>query len=141
MNQRDFGTTSLAAAVAASFPASQTVAAVLNAFTRVSADVNAVLGDDAEIATAFWHRYAEHNMLLTVSWKIDTDRTERIRWLRDYWAMLEPHTYGVYTNDLHQSNLRQYTNYRDNLERLTTLKNQYDPGILFRLNANIPPSV
>jgi len=94
----------------------------------------------AEDATAFAHRYSEHNMLLSVVWPIDSDPTERVRWLKEYWAALEPHTYGFYTNDLHQSDLGVRANYRDNAERLTALKNQYDPANLFRLNANIPPS-
>ncbi len=32
-------------------------------------------------------------------------------------------------------------NYQVNYERLLQVKNQYDPGNLFRLNANINPSV
>jgi FAD/FMN-containing dehydrogenase len=99
------------------------------------------IGRIAEDATAFAHRYSEHNMLLSISWPVDSDPTERIAWARAYWDELEPHTFGYYTNDLHQSNVRGYTNYRDNLERLITLKNRYDPKNLFRLNANIPPSV
>lgn len=98
------------------------------------------IGRVAEDATAFAHRYAEHNMLLGVRWPIDRDPTEQIRWLKEYWSTLEPHTQGFYTNDLHESGSRLHSNYRGNLERLVALKDQYDPGNLFRLNANIPPS-
>ena len=98
------------------------------------------IGRIAESATAFAHRYSEHNMILAVRWPVDSDPTESIRWLKDYWATLEPHTYGYYTNDLHQSDARAHANYRGNLERLVELKNQYDPDNLFRLNANIQPS-
>ncbi|MDX1405012.1 MAG: FAD-binding oxidoreductase [Woeseiaceae bacterium] len=99
------------------------------------------IGRIAEDATAFAHRYSEHNMLLSVSWPVDSDPTERIAWARAYWAELEPHTFGFYTNDLLQSNVPGYANYRDNLDRLVTLKNKYDPKNLFRLNANIRPTV
>ena len=96
----------------------------------------------AEDATAFAHRYSEHNMLLSVGWPIDSDPTDHIRWLKDYWATLLPHTKGFYTNDLHdEAERRLRAAYGDNLERLVALKNQYDPDNLFRLNANIPPSV
>ena len=96
----------------------------------------------AEDATGFPHRDAEHNMLLSVGWPIDSDPTENIRWLKDYWATLQPHTIGFYTNDLHDESVRRIrANYRGNLERLVKLKNRYDPHNLFRLNANILPSV
>jgi FAD/FMN-containing dehydrogenase len=32
-------------------------------------------------------------------------------------------------------------NYRGNYDRLVRIKNKYDPGNLFRLNANVQPSV
>ena len=99
------------------------------------------IGRIAEDATAFAHRYSEHNMLLSVSWPIDTDPTEHMAWARDYFAALEPHISGYYTNDLLQSNVPGYANYRDNLERLVALKNKYDPANLFKLNANIKPTV
>jgi FAD/FMN-containing dehydrogenase len=99
------------------------------------------IGRIAEDATAFAHRYSEHNMLMSVSWPVDTDPTDHIAWARAYWAELEPHISGYYTNDLLQSNVPGYANYRDNLARLVVVKNKYDPGNLFRLNANIKPTV
>lgn len=96
----------------------------------------------AEDATAFANRTAEHNMLLSVGWPIDSDPTDHISWLKDYWATLLPHTEGFYANDLSDESIRRISaNYRGNLERLVELKNKYDPDNLFRLNANIPPSV
>ena len=96
----------------------------------------------AEDATAFANRNSEHNMLLSIGWPIDSDPTDHIRWLKDYWASLLPHTEGFYTNDLHGESVgRNRANYRGNLERLVALKNRYDPDNLFRMNANIPPSV
>ena len=49
MNRRRFCQTSLAAAVAATLPATQSVAALLNPLTQVTSDINAVTGDGAEV--------------------------------------------------------------------------------------------
>ena len=49
MNRRRFVQSSLAAAVAASLPASQSLAAILSGSMGVDADINAVTGDGAEI--------------------------------------------------------------------------------------------
>ncbi|MBV8146878.1 MAG: BBE domain-containing protein [Gammaproteobacteria bacterium] len=52
---------------------------------------------------------------------------------------MEPLTHGRYVNiassDDHESHLAAA--YGDNYPRLATLKKRYDPGNLFRLNANI----
>jgi len=49
MNRRHFVQTSLAAAIAASLPVSQSFAAILSASMKVDADVNAVTGNGAEV--------------------------------------------------------------------------------------------
>ena len=49
MNRRRFFQSSLAAAVAASLPVKQSMAALLSFTTEVSADVNAMTGDGAEV--------------------------------------------------------------------------------------------
>ena len=69
------------------------------------------------------------------------NKTERMAWARAYFAELEPYISGYYTNDLLQSDVPGYANYRNNVERLVKLKNKYDPANLFRLNANIKPTV
>jgi FAD/FMN-containing dehydrogenase len=63
-------------------------------------------------------------------------------WLKDYWATLEPHTHGFYTNDVSTDSAEQvHANYQGNYPRLVQLKNKYDPTNLFRLNANVQPTV
>ncbi len=47
---------------------------------------------------------------------------------------------GFYNNLTEESEQKTWGNYGQNYPRLVELKNQYDPGNLFRLNANIKPS-
>jgi hypothetical protein len=65
---------------------------------------------------------------------------EKIGKLRAAWKELAPLTSGFYTNLGSDEPLSAYReNYGANLERLMALKAKYDPGNLFRLNANVPP--
>ena len=92
-------------------------------------------------ATAFPHRYTCYTALLLVDWPVHVDPTRHIDWLREYWATIEPHTQGFYTNDVVDETQQQVDeNYLDNYPRLLALKNRYDPTNLFRLNANIVPT-
>jgi FAD/FMN-containing dehydrogenase len=94
-------------------------------------------------ATAFAQRNALGNMMPAVAWAFGADPSGHIAYCREYWTHLEPFTQGFYTNDrdpeLDGGNVA--SNYRQNLERLTAVKNRYDPHNLFRLNANIAPTV
>lgn len=101
------------------------------AITRVAAD-----------ATAFPHRYAENCVFAAVSWPLEAGPDVAVGYLRKYWATLEPHTYGYYTNETaDESHEVRDANYQGNFARLVKIKNQYDPTNLFRLNANIRPTV
>jgi FAD/FMN-containing dehydrogenase len=94
-------------------------------------------------ATAFVQRDAIANMLCNVAWNIGDDPAEHIQWTRQYWSTLEPFTQGFYVNDLEieaTSNAVQ-ANFRENHDRLVAVKNRYDPRNLFRLNANVKPTV
>ncbi|HEV7632716.1 MAG TPA: FAD-binding protein [Steroidobacteraceae bacterium] len=100
------------------------------AISRVAAD-----------ATAFPHRGIHATSLLAVDWPGEVDPTRHIDWLLKYWATIVPHTDGFYTNDATEETQKQLDeNYMGNLSRLVQLKNKYDPGNLFRLNANVKPS-
>ncbi len=94
-------------------------------------------------ATAFVQRDAVANMLSTVGWTFGDDGSEHIAWAREYWSHLEPYTHGFYFNDTGpESSPEQVAeNYQQNLDRLTEAKNRYDPTNLFRLNANVEPTL
>ncbi len=93
-------------------------------------------------ATAFSQRDIMGNLLSSVGWKQGDDPSEHIKWIKQYWARIEPFTHGFYANDLeteHSSSAIR-ANYRSNHDRLVTIKNRYDPRNLFRLNANVKPT-
>jgi hypothetical protein len=93
-------------------------------------------------ATAFPHRQIIATMLLNSQWDAAVNSGPHIDWLRQYWRSLEPHTRGFYTNDAIEESQKQIDdNYAGNLPRLVALKNRYDSSNLFRLNANIVPTV
>jgi hypothetical protein len=99
------------------------------------------IGRVADDATAFAHRNANYVPLLIVDWPSDKDASEHIAWLKGYWATIEPHIQGFYTNDLIDETQEEVNrNYLGNYSRLVALKNKYDPTNLFRLNANIIPA-
>jgi FAD binding domain/Berberine and berberine like len=64
------------------------------------------------------------------------------RWAVDYWDALHPHSAGgAYVNFMmDEGDARVRATYRDNYERLTQVKAQYDPENFFRVNQNIPPA-
>ena len=93
-------------------------------------------------ATAFPHRGINFIPLLIIDWPIDSDAHEHIAWLKETWKTFEPHLEGFYTNDLIDESQEEVDrNYLGNYGRLVALKNKYDPQNLFRLNANVIPTV
>jgi FAD/FMN-containing dehydrogenase len=99
------------------------------------------IGRVAPDATAFPHRSVTHVLNLTVSWPLSGDDTQHRRYAERYWSTLSRFTDGYYANlvDLEPRVVEE--NYRGNLARLRQVKKRYDPTNLFRLNANIRPSV
>jgi hypothetical protein len=94
-------------------------------------------------ATAFAQRDVFANMLLINSWRFGEDGTDHIQAAREHWNELDRFTYGFYVNDLlpDATTAAIQANYRQNHARLVEVKNKYDPTNLFRMNANIRPSV
>jgi hypothetical protein len=88
--------------------------------------------------TAFSQREAQHIAMLFVSWAPDADGTEHVDSINAHWAKAAPFTTGFYVNDYFRETQEQVNQtYRENFPRLLKVKQQYDPGNLFRLNANI----
>lgn len=94
-------------------------------------------------ATSFSHRYALANMGIVVGWPHGQDPSEHVEWIRSFHASVERFTGGFYTNDMPPGTTPDQVNanYRGNYPRLVQIKNKYDPTNLFRLNANIEPTV
>jgi FAD/FMN-containing dehydrogenase len=94
--------------------------------------------------TAFPHRDAFGNLGLGVDWAFGDDPSEHVAWIKEVWTRIEPHTQGFYVNDGDPDAYENDTvtnNYRTNYRRLVEVKNTYDPTNLFRLNANVEPTV
>ena len=92
-------------------------------------------------ATAFPHRKARNNLMTSVSWPLADDGQPHVDYLEAFWKSLAPFTDGYYTNEFAgepQSVID--ANYQGNLARLRKVKRTYDPGNLFRLNANVQPA-
>lgn len=92
--------------------------------------------------TAFYHRDAQFNIEVALSWEDADVSADNIEWGRDFWRDVAPFaSRGFYVNtemDPSESRLRQ--NYGSNYDRLVDLKYKYDPKNMFRLNANIKPN-
>ena len=97
-------------------------------------------------ATAIWHRDAARSLLVDSDWDNPHDQRARdtaMQWAREAWRKLERFTDGFYVNTMASDDphKRVRATYGGNYPRLVKLKDKYDPTNLFRLNANVPPSV
>jgi len=92
-------------------------------------------------ATAFWHREAQHSLMMIGFWDEAGSAERAMQWVRGGWKGFEPLTDGFYVNEMSydEADRRIRGNYGGNYPRLAALKKQYDPTNLFRLNANIKP--
>jgi hypothetical protein len=94
-------------------------------------------------ATAASHRDATYMAHPIAQWHDAAEDALHIGWANDFSAALRPWTSGgVYLNFEQEPGVahvrRGYS--AQKWERLTTLKQQWDPTNLFRSNANIPPA-
>ena len=73
----------------------------------------------------------------------DPANAEKItEWCKDYWEALHPFSAGgAYLNFMmEEGHERIQAAYRDNYQRLATIKKKYDPNNFFRVNQNIRPA-
>ena len=91
--------------------------------------------------TAFPHRDAVYSLGIWPGWD-DPDRDEElIRWAREFHEAMAPYADGVYVNYLDRDEgERKAAAYGENYNRLTEVKEAWDPGNLFRMNHNVSPS-
>ncbi|MGW8353824.1 FAD-binding oxidoreductase [Streptomyces wedmorensis] len=91
--------------------------------------------------TAFAYRDAVFSHSFGGTWTDPADSERNIAWTRAYDEALRPHTQeGGYVNFMDTDDQdRVRVNYRQNYDRLRTVKRRYDPDNVFRLNQNIAP--
>ena len=92
-------------------------------------------------ATAFAHRNVAVNFGIQYASNDPAQNEVGIASVREFYDALAPHMAGFYTNLTEDTEKKIWGNYGPNYARLVDIKNQYDPTNLFRLNANIRPTV
>jgi FAD/FMN-containing dehydrogenase len=93
--------------------------------------------------TAYSYREAKFSTVIAAVYEDPADTPKNRQWVRDYWEALHPHSSGgAYINFMgdEEGESRVADSYRDNYERLVSIKNKYDPKNLFRMNQNIKPN-
>jgi FAD/FMN-containing dehydrogenase len=93
-------------------------------------------------ATAFPHRQARNLLWIVSSWRPEEEAEPHLRWAREISDAIKPHVAGgVYVNALGDEPAdRVRSAFGSNWQRLTGIKQQYDPDNVFRHNANIQPA-
>ena len=95
-------------------------------------------------ATAYGRRDAPYLVTAEATWTDPAQNERNIQWARDLVGAMRPFSRGgLYLNfagfgEEKEAMLRDA--YGANYDRLVTIKTQYDPGNLFRMNLNIPPA-
>ena len=88
-------------------------------------------------------RGAAFACVIQAMWREDDSRGDANRaWVRSAWDSLKPYsTGGNYVNFQTEDEAAERTveSYRNNYQRLETIKATYDPSNLFRVNRNIRP--
>ncbi|MBQ0986469.1 FAD-binding oxidoreductase [Streptomyces sp. F63] len=93
--------------------------------------------------TAFANRSSPYLFGIEGNWTAAADSAANVAWVRDTVADLRAYsgggTYLNFPGFLEEGEQQLREGYGRNYERLTRIKTRYDPGNLFRLNANIRP--
>jgi hypothetical protein len=103
--------------------------------------INGACHDVASDETAFAYRDATLAMVIVAAWQDAHDDESRIRWVRDYYKTVAPHSeIGGYVNFMGTDDQgKVQDNYGANYQRLVAVKRTYDPDNFFHLNQNIDP--
>jgi FAD/FMN-containing dehydrogenase len=125
------------------------IKALVDAFNSAPVDLTIILqqaggaiGRVPVEATAFTNRDAQYWMMVMSNWHDAAEDERRMENVKRGWKNVEPFTSGYYVNALtNDEESRARLVYGKNYDRLVTVKNRYDPMNLFRLNANVLPTV
>lgn len=98
------------------------------------------VGDLAPADTAFPHRQAIGNLMMSGAWPDASDNDRNRATVRANWDKVARFTAGFYVNLNDADQKGTDDNYGSNYSRLAGLKKKYDPGNIFRLNANVRPA-
>jgi FAD/FMN-containing dehydrogenase len=104
--------------------------------------INGAAGRVRADATAFAYRDARFAVNVAGMWPDPKDNEKNIKWVKDYYAALQPHSSGgAYVNFMAEDDQgRVKESYKGNYDRLASIKKTYDPENLFHINQNIKPS-
>ncbi|MBB6093680.1 hypothetical protein HNQ60_002561 [Povalibacter uvarum] len=92
-------------------------------------------------SAAFANRNARYWTMVAKGWTDPSEDARHIGNVRMAWKQVEPRTDGFYVNAMADDEFKRVAgNYGSNYPRLAKIKRRYDPGNLFRLNANILPA-
>ncbi|MFC6285009.1 FAD-binding oxidoreductase [Nocardioides sp. GCM10027113] len=95
----------------------------------------------AEGETAFAYRDATFATVVAGMWPDPAENDANIAWVRGYYDAIAPHSEeGGYINFMGADDQdRIEANYKENYDRLVSIKREYDPENRFRANQNIRP--
>ena len=124
---------------------------VVDAATRFSSPMNALFffhvhGAATRVPaadTAFAARRLQWDFDAIGAWTESAESAGHIGSIREIWARAEPHLKGsAYVNHIAADDQPEKVraSFGENYARLRELKAVFDPGNLFRINANIPPA-
>lgn len=106
-------------------------------------NVHGALTRVPEDAMAFAARKTQWDFDVIGAWADGAESPQHIAWVREVWDELAPHrSETVYINHMAAEDRPETVraSYGGNHGRLRELKRRYDPGNLFRFNANIAPA-
>jgi len=94
-------------------------------------------------STAFPHRSTPFLLSIHTRWQNAEDDDKAVQWAKEFHEKTEPYSEGVYVNFLSAEGAKRVKDaYTPQVwNKLVEAKNKWDPGNLFRMNQNIPPTI